>query len=269
MENQEINNLKRKIAELERILTFHTHSGSDKTKVIGEGNIILKRDKLIQLGKTYYGNSNLNEGLSNEVNRILLATGLDEELGYGYKSKNSQIQIEHQEGGLSFFYGFRPPLYSGPIPGTANVINITSGQSTISDPRQTFVTNELAGAYISVVGTSSNTLETHLIASNTATQITIATTWGFTESVSYVVFVPMYLGAANYPWQRMYLMGDLRFGRGASAGANVIYIKYGSGSPEGVVTANIGSLYLRTDGGANTTLYVKESGTGNTGWIAK
>lgn len=23
------------------------------------------------------------------------------------------------------------------------------------------------------------------------------------------------------------------------------------------------------DGGANTTLYVKESGTGNTGWIAK
>ncbi len=43
----------------------------------------------------------------------------------------------------------------------------------------------------------------------------------------------------------------------------------GTGSPEGVVTAPVGSLYTRTDGGANTTLYVKESGTGSTGWVAK
>lgn len=40
-------------------------------------------------------------------------------------------------------------------------------------------------------------------------------------------------------------------------------------SPEGVITAAIGSIYLRTNGGAATTLYVKESGTGNTGWVAK
>lgn len=43
----------------------------------------------------------------------------------------------------------------------------------------------------------------------------------------------------------------------------------GAGTPEGSITATIGSLYTRTDGGANTTLYVKESGTGNTGWVAK
>jgi hypothetical protein len=43
----------------------------------------------------------------------------------------------------------------------------------------------------------------------------------------------------------------------------------GSGTPQSVVTAPIGSTYLRDDGGANTTFYVKESGTGNTGWIAK
>lgn len=42
-----------------------------------------------------------------------------------------------------------------------------------------------------------------------------------------------------------------------------------SGSPEGVVTASRGALYTRTDGGVGTTLYVKESGTGNTGWVAK
>lgn len=43
----------------------------------------------------------------------------------------------------------------------------------------------------------------------------------------------------------------------------------GTGSPEGALSANVGSLYTRTDGGAGTTLYVKESGTGATGWVAK
>lgn len=44
----------------------------------------------------------------------------------------------------------------------------------------------------------------------------------------------------------------------------------GKGSPNGAVVASIGALYLRLDGGANTTLYVKESGTlTNQGWVAK
>lgn len=46
-------------------------------------------------------------------------------------------------------------------------------------------------------------------------------------------------------------------------------VRTGTGTPEAAVTAAVGSLFLRTDGGANTTLYVKESGTGNTGWVAK
>jgi hypothetical protein len=44
---------------------------------------------------------------------------------------------------------------------------------------------------------------------------------------------------------------------------------YGTGSPEGVVTAPVGSTFRRTDGGAGTSFYVKESGAGNTGWVAK
>jgi hypothetical protein len=43
----------------------------------------------------------------------------------------------------------------------------------------------------------------------------------------------------------------------------------GTGSPEGVVAAPVGSMYSRTDGGPGTTLYVKEQGAGNTGWVAK
>jgi hypothetical protein len=48
-----------------------------------------------------------------------------------------------------------------------------------------------------------------------------------------------------------------------------LYQRFGSGSPEGVVTAPVGAFYSRTDGGAGTSLYVKESGTGNTGWVSK
>ncbi|MCX6952994.1 MAG: SGNH/GDSL hydrolase family protein [Verrucomicrobia bacterium] len=46
-------------------------------------------------------------------------------------------------------------------------------------------------------------------------------------------------------------------------------LRSGAGTPEGAVTAPVGTLYTRTDGGAGTTLYVKESGSGNTGWAAK
>ena len=43
-------------------------------------------------------------------------------------------------------------------------------------------------------------------------------------------------------------------------------ITTGTGSPEGVVTATIGSIYLRRNGTGSNTLYVKESGTASTGW---
>lgn len=51
--------------------------------------------------------------------------------------------------------------------------------------------------------------------------------------------------------------------------ANNIIRRYSTGSPEGSVTAGIGSVYYRTNGGASTTMYIKESGAGNTGWIGK
>lgn len=44
----------------------------------------------------------------------------------------------------------------------------------------------------------------------------------------------------------------------------------GTGSPEGAISAPVGAIYQRTDGGTNTTLYVKQSNAGgNTGWVAK
>lgn len=42
----------------------------------------------------------------------------------------------------------------------------------------------------------------------------------------------------------------------------------GTSYPEGTVTAPVGTIYIRSDGGYASTLYVKESGAGNTGWVA-
>ena len=43
----------------------------------------------------------------------------------------------------------------------------------------------------------------------------------------------------------------------------------GRGTPENVIAAPVGSLYTDIAGGTGTTLYVKETGAGNTGWVAK
>ncbi len=41
----------------------------------------------------------------------------------------------------------------------------------------------------------------------------------------------------------------------------------GAGSPEGVVTASPTRLYMDTSGTAGLVLYVKQTGTDNTGWV--
>jgi hypothetical protein len=48
-----------------------------------------------------------------------------------------------------------------------------------------------------------------------------------------------------------------------------VFDSVGTGTPLGNVTAGVGSTYRRTDGGAGTSFYVKESGTDTTGWVAK
>ena len=48
-----------------------------------------------------------------------------------------------------------------------------------------------------------------------------------------------------------------------------LYDRFGAGSPEGAVTAPAGAIYHNTSGGAATSVYVKETGAGNTGWVGK
>jgi len=45
-------------------------------------------------------------------------------------------------------------------------------------------------------------------------------------------------------------------------------VQRGAGSPEGAVVGVVGNIYQRTDGGTDSSLYRKEAGSGNTGWVA-
>jgi hypothetical protein len=65
-------------------------------------------------------------------------------------------------------------------------------------------------------------------------------------------------------------ISDVGFTASGDASDPRFQITVGTGAPGGVVAASPGAIYLRRDGGAATTLYVKESGINTTaGWVAK
>ncbi len=274
-----------KIRSLETIMGTHQHSGNDGSDYIWGDGIVLKPGAGLASGK--FGFVDLRDNKLNlEYGFLTLGestsgSGLLDKLG-----NSTQISVQHQSGtntstNQTFYYGFRYPVFSGNL---TNPINITSGDSTLTQSQFQFVVNELAGAHINIYNSAGTFQYVRQIASNTATVITIDGT--FPSSVAggyFLVLMPIYFGASDFPWRQGYFGGEdvssggtgaqnkvLRFGYGTSSGADVIAIYFGTGSPESVVTANIGSLYLRTEGSTSTTLYVKTASNGaNTGWTAK
>jgi len=73
---------------------------------------------------------------------------------------------------------------------------------------------------------------------------------------------PQGVGELNRMLQRLFTV--------VSGDGEKVRIFYGYASPENVVVANIGAIYMRKDGGANTSVYIKESGNDTAaGWVAK
>jgi hypothetical protein len=162
----------------------------------------------------------------------------------------------------SFFFGLRSPV----VVGTGSIVN---GGSTLTDPSLFLLTSDeltVIGCHIVLYDANNNILETHTIGSFSLHTISLndGDAWmAPTGSYSYFVHAPIYLGSAEYPWRRVYTASDIRFGIGPSDGPQVMFIKSGSGSPEGVVAAQNGSLYMDSTGG----LFVKTTGGySNTGW---
>jgi len=127
-----------------------------------------------------------------------------------------------------------------------------------------------AGTTIGVIGT--NTYFSAFSSGSDSTNLYLRTASSGTENIRFKIAPSgtcepgadntQSLGTSGTRW------GDV-FATEFHAGDGTTLWTTGSGTPESSVTAAIGSLYTRTDGGAGTTLYVKESGAGNTGWVAK
>lgn len=209
-----IDNLQSKVNDLSRKLETHKHTGIDMTSKI-DGTLELKDQSQIQIG-----NSGITAITRGSANYQLFVSGSDTSQGFANTTGNTQLTLENQTSN-SFYYGFRPPLYS-----RTGGISITSAGNTLTDTGFAWTTNILAGAYINTYDSSNALKDTRVIASNTANQITITGTWSFTDSnSSYIVFIPVYLGSADYPWRRVYTgegTGEgIRFGYGATnAGTN-------------------------------------------------
>jgi hypothetical protein len=90
---------------------------------------------------------------------------------------------------------------------------------------------------------------------------------GYTTAAELAAAITAHEGAGNpHPVYLTQAEGDALYQPLATV---LSMLHTGTGSPETVLTATVGHVYLRSDGGAGTTLYVKESGSGNTGWVGK
>ena len=149
--------------------------------------------------------------------------------------------------------------------------------------------NTLSGGSIAKVGIALNSCSNFIITSNTFDSFTAAgiswyvngtTTPGFVidaytisnnifNSVSTPLGYNTAAGTTTTFGNNIVLFGNTGIGNYLDWKNEVLFIT-GSGSPASAVTASVGAIFLRENGGAGTTLYVKESGTNtNTGWVGK
>lgn len=225
----------RAIEGLRKELNAHSHLGADGTSEI-------RRTVTIPAGEGFVVGNAALEDASNQTNKVgALVVGPSTTPGTVLNSPNSQVELTHGGTGLSdaaanlsFFRGLRPPLYS------FNDGQITSGESVMTQSKFTFSDDELVGSfptYLSVYNPDSATdFDSFRITANDSKTITIDGTFAFSgNKIGWIIFKPVFLGSADFPWQRAYVMegseGGLRFGPGATAGGQnaILYIDSSSG----------------------------------------
>lgn len=209
----------RQVEDLKKVLETHTHSGNDGSNYIYQDAVKQKTQQPYRIG-----NFEVNElsGVFSEggilTYRGVLSVGVDESLQDGWD--NVSLTIEHQpttDGTLnnSFFYGYRGRLYSGAKG------RIEEGGSTLTQKEFEIETDSLVGLLLNYT-LSSGITESYEITANDKNTITVDGTWTTSQKEGkFFIFMPVYNGAAQYPWRRAYVMdtsnGGLRFGPGSTA----------------------------------------------------
>lgn len=221
--------LKNEISQIKKVQESHTHSGNDGSDYMYNNPISLKSGVGISCGRYQFIDAELQSSSTDSRIKAILGALVIGDGAKGSGTDNSvkntsQFYIEHQpltngSTNQTFIQGYRSPFYSD----TSAVIS--SGGTTLTQSKFTWELNELDGAYVIVIDPANPTqFDAFEIASNTATQLTITGgTWTFTSlNAEFAVFVPIYLGSANFPWRRIYTGdgsgGGIRFGMGDTNG---------------------------------------------------
>ena len=236
-----IADLEKKIQDLEDTLTRHNHTGRDGSSRL---NYTQDIDSLEEY-RVGYAASFSGTTITGPASVAIVQAGRDNNLIKGYR--NSQVLLQHLDSTddstrLSFLLGARYPSYSGVLG------NVTSGGSTLTQSEYSWDTDALVGSRIFITDSGGN-FETRTITSNTATVATISGTWGTTVTNGvWGVVTYVYLGAAQYPWQRAYVAedtaGGVRFGDGET-----------NGGDNGLLYMDAtGDLYWRNKAGTPTKL---------------
>lgn len=249
--------LESRIAELEKLIKTHGHEGptNDGTKRL-EKEINLLSGEKIGVGDVaaFTGGTEVGGG----IDRTLMLFGTGRDVNEKDGSNNSQVYLEHQyhtDGSTNqtFFQGIRSPIYVG-----SDAI-VASGSNDMSQQAYSWPTDSLVGAYVAVTNSAGSSFECYVITSNTANALEVDGTFTLGgNSLSYTIFIPIYLGSATFPWRRLYTMdgtaGGLRFGPGSTAGGQ-----------NGLLYSDTdGNLYYRDYAGTSTQLNGGGSGSGVT-----
>jgi hypothetical protein len=249
--------LQTKVKNLEANFSKHQHDGIDGTNTLRK-NIKLDQDQYLQVGLGGHGTAEVTGlGTTGEQIQYAISVGKDDgRTGFVNKADVMQMNFLHQPRNTSkqsFLTMFRTPVVS-PLQGTS--ISTTLGDNTVTIAGYNFTTNELSSALIDIYNSSGSLVETQTIASNTSTVVTISGTWGAsTSGGTFFIYMPVFMGSADYIYQRFYTQegttGGIRFGVGATAGAlnqnGLLYMD------------SAGDLYWRNKAGTATKIFQSAS----------
>ena len=273
-----------------------TITGSGKTeslfdvpnfRMYDDGDISEERRKLtIGIGVS-------NKGEENERDNLILQVGKGEinkasNIEDWTKKNFAQTILSHDPQGYPWFFFSKntPPTSSflitkrtpiifgqGTISGdtlTDTTAIFPEGQTPTSLAMAKELTNGVIHSICLIKDQDFNTIEAVKILEATKTTLKFENEPTSQGAYRYEILTPGILGASSAPYSIGYFGDGLILGYGERTTANkVSSITWGKGSPEGQVFAAPGSLYLNQDGGAGTTLYIKETGVSSSGWVAK
>jgi hypothetical protein len=136
-----------------------------------------------------------------------------------------------------------------------------------SNPANISPTQNISIGLQGITGTGTNYSQTYVV--GTAWQLIYVDCDHTTATDNYSIQINVSAASDSFDFVYYYILpyeGE-SFTLKTNYGGGV-YDLAGTGSPETVVAAGIGSTYRRRDGAAGSTFYVKQAGAGNTGWAA-